>query len=468
MTVDDEQEKALATVRRLIWIYCILWLVEGALRKWVVPSLSMQLLLVRDPVALAIYFYASKARVFPVNGWLSFLWMLTALIGIQALMHAAMGSVTWAVAAFGVRTFCLHLPLIWVIPAAFRRRDIVLLGKCALFLALPLALLMVVQFRVGPDHWLNAATIKGGAQIGSVFGRIRPPAIFSFITGPIHYYALCMALSIAGFLAKGLYPRWLAVAGLAASMIAMSVAASRQLVLGCAVVAMFGIIAAFRSGRALGAGVAVGIMLVAGGVGLTRFDTLREGMSAFAERWSSEDDTHAGHTVMTKRFGGSFMSAFDWAGRAPLLGIGVGSSSNLAAEKKNFDIGVEGEWERVIYEVGPLTGFLFLGLRAALSIHIVLLGFQALRNGNFVCLLLGSACFIDILNGNIRQPTTYGFIGICGGLCLAAAKAFSGEAVSEEDPEAEPEEAVPVPESAGPPRLRGRARFAVGGERVES
>ena len=91
MTVDDEQEKALAMARRLIWLYCILWLVEGALRKWVVPSLSYQLLLVRDPVALGIYFYAARARVFPVNGWLSFLWVLSTLIGMQSFVHAATG-----------------------------------------------------------------------------------------------------------------------------------------------------------------------------------------------------------------------------------------------------------------------------------------------------------------------------------------------------------------------------------------
>ena len=448
--------------RRLIWLYCILWLIEGALRKWVLPGLSMQLLLIRDPVALAIYYYASRARVFPSNGWLGFLGILTAVIAVQAFIHFAIGSVSWAVALFGVRTFILHVPLIWVIPAVFGRNEITLLGKWALALSLPLALLMVVQFEVGPDHWLNAATIKGGAQIGSVSGRIRPPAIFSFVTGPIHFYVLTAALAIAGFLAKDLFPRWLAALGLGATLIAMSVAASRGMVLGCALVAAFGVFAAFRSGRAMSAGVALGIVLLVGGIFLSRFETIQAGVAAFQERWSSEDDsTYTGHRVMTKRFGDGFISAFEWAGRVSVLGVGVGSTSNLAAEKKEFMSPVEGEWERVIYEVGPITGFLFLGFRAALSFSIMMAGLRALRAGNYMCLLLGAACFIDVLNANIRQPTTFGYVAVCAGLCLASIKAYSTEKISGHIRILETESVL-----AERPRMRGRGRFSVGGNPV--
>src|SRR5258708_2827447 len=42
------------SIRRLIWLYFWLLIFEGALRKWVVPSLSSVLLLARDPVVIAI------------------------------------------------------------------------------------------------------------------------------------------------------------------------------------------------------------------------------------------------------------------------------------------------------------------------------------------------------------------------------------------------------------------------------
>jgi hypothetical protein len=267
-----------------------LWLIEGALRKWVVPSLSYQLLLIRDPVALGIYFYASRARVFPLNGWLSFLWVLTAAIGLQAFVHVATGSVSLPVAVFGLRTFVLHMPLIWVVPAVFGRKEITLMGKWMLILSLPMALLMVAQFKVGTEHWLNAATLKGGAQIGGAAGRVRPAGLFSFITGPIHFYAVTLAFSIAAFLSKDLYPRWMGIAGLTGTLIAMSVSASRGLVIGGALVGAFGMLAAIRSGRAIGAASAFAIIVaVVFGV-LSRSSTLQEGIAGFQQRWEAGDE----------------------------------------------------------------------------------------------------------------------------------------------------------------------------------
>src|ERR1700731_2910306 len=69
MKIDNPEESAKHRIRQLIWVYFWLLLLEGALRKWIVPQLSNPLLIVRDPVAIAIYFFAIRARVFPRNGW---------------------------------------------------------------------------------------------------------------------------------------------------------------------------------------------------------------------------------------------------------------------------------------------------------------------------------------------------------------------------------------------------------------
>ena len=46
-------EKTIQNIRRLIWLYFWLLLLEGALRKWVLPQLSNPLLIIRDPVVVA-------------------------------------------------------------------------------------------------------------------------------------------------------------------------------------------------------------------------------------------------------------------------------------------------------------------------------------------------------------------------------------------------------------------------------
>src|ERR1700740_706341 len=68
-SIDSSEERAKRHVRRLIWLYFWLLLIEGALRKWVLPDYSNPLLLVRDPGVIATYLLAIPGRVFPKNGW---------------------------------------------------------------------------------------------------------------------------------------------------------------------------------------------------------------------------------------------------------------------------------------------------------------------------------------------------------------------------------------------------------------
>src|SRR5271157_1352932 len=62
------QEKELTILRRMIWLYFALLIAEGALRKWIFPSLSAPLLVVRDPLVLLIYVQAVRCRRFPFSG----------------------------------------------------------------------------------------------------------------------------------------------------------------------------------------------------------------------------------------------------------------------------------------------------------------------------------------------------------------------------------------------------------------
>jgi len=62
--------------RRLVWLYIVLLLIEGSLRKWVLPQLSDVLLLVRDPIVLFSYFLAVRHKIFPHNLYVISAWGL--------------------------------------------------------------------------------------------------------------------------------------------------------------------------------------------------------------------------------------------------------------------------------------------------------------------------------------------------------------------------------------------------------
>src|SRR4051812_45811176 len=149
----------LKSIRRLIWLYFWLLIFEGALRKWIVPSLSSVLLLARDPVVIAIYISAIRQRIFPLNGAV----VAVALLFVGSLlagMFAAHGS--YVVTFYGLRANFLHLPLIFIMWEVLTRADVERFGKAMLFLAIPMAVLMVLQFRAAPDAFLN--TVAGGGD----------------------------------------------------------------------------------------------------------------------------------------------------------------------------------------------------------------------------------------------------------------------------------------------------------------
>src|SRR5580704_17833179 len=210
------EEKQLVALRRMIWLYFGLLIAEGALRKWIFPSLSTPLLVIRDPLVLLIYVQAVRCRRFPVSGPMVAYFLLLTGFTLLALfqMVAGLGGGP-LVAIYGLRTDFLHLPLIFLIPQVFSYGDVVKLGRWILILSIPMAGLMMWQFRSPPDRWINATTIADAQQITFTLGKIRPAGTFSFANGAVHFFILTTAFLIYGLAQSRVpYPRWLLGAAL--------------------------------------------------------------------------------------------------------------------------------------------------------------------------------------------------------------------------------------------------------------
>src|SRR2546423_11434282 len=136
MNSNHPEERARRYVRYLIWLYFWLLLIEGALRKWVFPDFSTPLLVVRDPVVLAIYFLSLRARVFPKNGWviaLLVMAILTTMTTFFQLWDYVPPKLIAVVAGYGIHANFFHLPLIFVIGRVLTIDDVNPVGWCALF-----------------------------------------------------------------------------------------------------------------------------------------------------------------------------------------------------------------------------------------------------------------------------------------------------------------------------------------------
>ena len=75
-------------IKILIWSYIVLLILEGSLRKWWLPSLADPILIIRDPVALAIYALALGAGIFPLNGFVVFTGALAARLLIVSCLRS--------------------------------------------------------------------------------------------------------------------------------------------------------------------------------------------------------------------------------------------------------------------------------------------------------------------------------------------------------------------------------------------
>src|SRR3954462_15422144 len=114
----SRQERTIQHIKWLIWTYLILIILEGALRKWLLPQFSNVLLIIRDPVVIAIYASAIGARVFPRNGYMVSLYVITILswiAGILVLLPYISPQSVALVTAYGFRSNSLHLPLIFIL-----------------------------------------------------------------------------------------------------------------------------------------------------------------------------------------------------------------------------------------------------------------------------------------------------------------------------------------------------------------
>jgi hypothetical protein len=422
-------------IKIFIWIYIVLLIVEGALRKWVVPSLATPLLVVRDPVLFVIYGLAASAGLFPRNGWIAF---LGGLAVASVALSVVAGQTHPVIMLYGLRTNYLHLPLIWVIAKVFDRRDVEKVGLFFLFTAIPMTLLMVMQFRSPYDAFVNRGvgldTGEGSpTQLFGADGRIRPPGLFAFVTGPQLFYPLVAAFLLGQLGTTRLkLPWWLLIAMALAIGIALPVSISRTVMLGtCAVGVVYVFSLRYTTSKAINLGrplLVLGVLFIA----LYQLPVFKEGMRVFMIRWteaavSSEGE---GWSDVANRTAQTYLNPLYYAQAAPFFGMGIGIASNVAAHYFSW-AGIwiaEEEWGKNLMELGPVLGFTFIGYRVALTFSLGLIALRALRSKrDALPILIFSACAIAISQGQLGPPTILGFAVLGPGLLLAALNPYVEE-----------------------------------------
>jgi hypothetical protein len=409
-----------------IWLYIILLMFEGALRKWVIPGYSTPLLIIRDPVLLLIYALALMSGIVPRTRFMVFLGVITLLSFAFALLSK---QPNLFVTLYGIRTNYLHVPLIWVIGEAFKRRDVENVGVFFLAMSVAMTALMVMQFKAPIDAWINRGI--GEDEMGQIYGaagHIRPPGFFTFITGPMVFFPLATAFFLHA-LTKGKQDWWrillIVAAGLSIA-IALPVSISRGTMIGTVLVIAVFVLTLFKIGILNASALRLGAMGLFLMVGLSFLPIFKEARDVFMDRWDTAAAEVDGNAVgsLVSRVLKIFVQPFDTMERTPPFGYGIGVGTNAGAAMLAGQTGfllAEDEWDRVIMELGPMLGLAYIIFRAAIVVYLGILALRALwRDNDILPLLIFSACAYVILLNQWGQPTQLGFAVLGGGLLMAA------------------------------------------------
>ncbi len=417
---DDSEESEHGGIRRLIWVYFWLLLLEGALRKWIFPQWATPLMVIRDPIVLLIYVLALGRGIFPRNGFM--VWMILLFIA-SAFASTLIDESNLYVTLFGLRSNFLHLPLIFIIPAVFTLKDVETIGKWLLIVAFPMSMLVLLQFRSSPDAWVNVGV---GASVGSQlevgFGKIRPPGTFSFTNGLAAYLALLAAFIMAWQIKRGGVKPKLVMAAIPATGIMMGVSGSRGVLSAFALILAGVVYACVRRPVFFGKGVRAALLLGIAFFILQFKLEFRQGMIIHESRLTSGGGVQTG---LVERIAGGFLEPFTAIRDVPFFGHGIGLGTTAAGGILTGDrafLLAEGEWMRVVSESGALLGFAYLGLRIAIVIALGWRSVRALQEENPLPTILFCAVFPSMLNGQFGVPTILGFATFGAGLCFASAR----------------------------------------------
>jgi hypothetical protein len=408
-----------------IWVYLLLLLFEGALRKWFLPALSTPLLLVRDPIAIWLVLSALKRGLLTFNIYLAGM----VFIGFVSFFTAIfLGHKNLEVAIFGTRIFLFHFPVIFVIGRVLNRDDVIAIGKFLLWITIPMTVLVALQFYSPQSAWVNRGV--GGDMAGAGFsgsnGYFRPPGTFSFITGTVQFYGL-IGCFVLYFLINQQGINKLALYGSLIGLLAsVPLSISRTMLFQVILAGVFLLLITVRKPKYLGRMVVAFVALILAFVILSHSSFFLTATDAFSARFEIANENEGGlKGVFIDRFLGGMIGALTSSTDLPFFGYGVGIGTNVGSKLltgSNTFLVSEEEWGRLIGELGPLMGILVIIFRVGFSFKISKACYSKMTTNNFLPWMLLSFGFISILQGQWAQPTSLGFSVIIAGFILAALK----------------------------------------------
>jgi hypothetical protein len=417
-------------IKKGIWVYFILIILEGALRKWFVPALATPLLIIRDPVAVWLLYTAWKYDKFPSNIYITGIFF-AGILGFFTTMLIGHGNLF--VAIYGERILLLHFPLIFLIGNTLDHNDVIKMGRVFMWMAIPMVILVALQFYTPQSSFFNRGIGgEGSSGFSGANGFFRPAGTFSFTTGLTEFYTVIAAFVVYFWFNPQKIKRWVLIGATIALMVAIPLSISRTLTFQIALTLLFTLIATLNNPKYFTNIIAglLGIVLLF--FALNQTGIFGTAVDTLVIRFTEANEIEGGVIkTLTNRTIANVDEPY-LGDDFPFFGMGVGMGTNAGARilvgRSDKFLVSEGEWGRLVGEMGSILGTFVLFIRVAICFKILVEGYKGLKVNNILPWLLLSVDFQLISQGQWAQPTALGFAVLFAGLNIAAFKLSRSDA----------------------------------------
>lgn len=422
-TITEQENPNYNSIKIAIWLYFLLWIFEGALRKWILPSLATPLLVVRDPIAIYIILRAFYLNVKFVNPYIVISFIMTILSFIITLTF---GHGNIFVGLYGARIMTLHFPLIFIIGSVFTKEDLLKVGRVMLAVNIIVTLIIYLQFISPQTAFINIGVGgEGSAGFSGYREYFRPSGTFSFTTGLSSYYILVSVFVFYFWLSKESCSKILLISSTIALLIALPLTVSRTAVAGVILVGLFAFIGVSTSIKSIVRLFFVVLILISLFIVLQKTTSIfNTGIEVFMSRVDEANEVEKGlNSSFIDRALEGFTKPIINLFNSPLfignLGMGTNAGAQMLTGKVKFLIS-EGELGRVAGEQGLILGGGIIALRLLLAISLF---YKSIKlPGTYKLLPLafcGSALFL-ITQGQWAQPSMLGCAVVAAGFLDAS------------------------------------------------
>lgn len=412
------------SIKIAIWVYFLLWIFEGALRKWVLPSLATPLLIVRDPIAIYIILRAFYLNVKFSNPYIVLSTIFT-LLSLAITLTFGHGNLY--VSIYGARIMMLHFPLIFIIGKVFTKEDVLQIGRALLALNILMTLIVYFQFSSPQTALINVGIGgEGSAGFSGAMGYSRPSGLFSFTTGLSVFFSAVSVFVFYFWLSKDYCSKILLYGSTIALVIALPLTISRGAVVAVVIVGLFAIIASATSSKMLVKIVITSLAFYILIIVLQNYTTIFNlGTEVFMDRVDTVNRVAGGglkESILLRifdEFTGPFVELFKQPMFAGNLGMGTNAGAQMLTGKIVFLVS-EGEFGRLGGEQGIIFGGGIIILRILLAFSIIIKSWKMPHEEKLLPFIIcGSAC-VAIMQGQWAQPTVLGYGIIMVGLVMAS------------------------------------------------